>query len=391
VHRPALVVLAGLILASTACGGAPEERGPADVTPALPVSTGIAETTDWTDAVEVGGVLRPRVTAVVSSRILAPVVAVHVRAGDRVERGQSLIDLEGGALQAEAARSVSALEAADRAAQAADAAIAGAEAALELARQTHSRIRSLHEQRSATAQELDEATAGLAAAEARAAAARAQASSAAAAFAAAGSAARAGEIAAGYGVLSAPFDAVVAERRVDPGSMATPGAPLLVLEAAGALRLEVQVDASRVAAVRAGMPVEVRADVDGRESSWIEGRVAEIARVDAAAHSFDVKIDVTAPAGWRSGLFGRARFTVASRSALTVPAAGLVRRGQLTMVFVVGDDDIASLRAIRVGDSRGDRVEVLAGLSGGEAGVVDPPVTLEDGHPVTAASSGAGR
>jgi hypothetical protein len=119
--------------------------------------------------------------------------------------------------------------------------------------------------------------------------------------------------------------------------------------------------------------------------------VAEIARVDAASHSFDVKIDLPEQPTWRPGLFGRARFSVGSRSALTVPADALVRRGQLAMVFVVDPEHRVGLRAIRIGDARGDRIEVLAGLSSGDVVVLDPPVTLGDGRVVTPTPRGAVR
>jgi len=388
VRLSAFVLIAGLAVTSAACGPAAEEGAEPDTFPAVSVATGSVQLTEWTDSVEVGGVFRSRVTAVVASRILAPVVAVRVRAGDRVRRGDVLIELDAAELRAQAARAGSSLEAAERASQAAAADVGGAEAMVELAQATYERIRQLHEQRSATAQELDEATAGLTAAQARLTAARAQAASAASALEAARSAAEAGETVAAYGVLTAPFDAVVAERRVDPGSMATPGTPLLVLEEPGALRLEVQLDAARASAVRTGMAVGVRADADGVEAPWVDGRVSEIARVDAASHSFAVKIDVEAPSDWRSGWFGRARFAVSTRQALTMPADALVRRGQLTMSFVVASDGVARLRAIRIGDSREGRIEVLSGLAAGDTVVVDPPAELEDGRRVT---GGAGR
>jgi RND family efflux transporter MFP subunit len=391
VRRSFLLLLTGLVL-TAACGGAPAEREAVDSAPAVPVTLGRVAPTEWMDTVEAGGVVRSRSTAAISSRILAPVLAVHVRAGDRVRRGQTLIELDASELAAQSARAAASLQAVEQSAQAATADVAGAEAALELARATHERIRTLHEQRSATSQELDEAAAGLAAATARLAAARAQATGAMAALEAARSAARACEITAAYGAITAPFDAVVAERHVDPGSLATPGLPLLLLEGPGALQLEVQVDATRAGAIAPGTSVEVRVDTEGPDSPWREGRVAEIARVDPGSHSFTVKIDVDAGTDWRSGLFGRARFPIGSRTALTMPAGAAVRRGQLVMAFVVDAEQRARLRAIRTGDQRGERIEVLSGLADRDRVVVHAPAGLEDGRLVSATpSSGGGR
>ena len=377
-----------LLFLTAACSSAPtpaahEAAGPS-------VTVGAVDTRDWPRFTEAGGTLTSRLTAVVSSRILAPIVAVHVRAGDRVKRGQVVVELDAAESRAQASRSTSSLDAARLAADAAAADVAGAEAALELAAVTHERLRRLHEERSATRQELDQAVAALAAARSRLAAARAGAESAAAAFSASRAAADAGGIVAAYGALSAPFDGVVVERYVDPGTMAAPGVPLLVIEDPQATRLIVTLDASRAAGVAVGGTVDVHVDADDTGGPGVTGRVAEIARVDPGSQSFTVKIDVPSKPGWRSGFFGRARFRGASRQVTTAPAAALLARGQLTFVLVVSNDQVARLRAIRTGDRLDDRVEVLAGLAAGEALIVNPPAGLTDGARVTVGGRSAG-
>ena len=76
-------------------------------------------------------------------------------------------------------------------------------------------------------------------------------------------------------------------------------------------------------------------------------------------------------------MFGRARFGARPRRVLTVPAAALVHRGQVTSVFVV-EKDIARVRLVNVSGT-----EVLAGLSEGDVVIVTPPATLIDGRRVT--------
>jgi hypothetical protein len=68
---------------------------------------------------------------------------------------------------------------------------------------------------------------------------------------------------------------------------------------------------------------------------------------------------------------------------VALPAAAVVRRGQLTSVFV-RDGERAQLRLVEVGDALvssdgADVVEVLAGLRPGERVIVDPPPALRDG------------
>jgi RND family efflux transporter MFP subunit len=333
---------------------------------------------------EAGGVVRPRVTALISSRVMAPITQVHVRAGDRVRRGSVLVTLDTRDTQAERARAEAASRSAAELARAADADLHTAESALVLARATHDRMAGLHAKKSATPQELDQAVAALKAAEAYSTSARSRLAAADAARVAAEAAAEAATITATYAELRAPFDGVVAERHADPGSLATPGSPLLTLEDPSAYRVEVQLDEARAANVKTDQVISVRLDnAPGGRDSWMDGRVAEIARVDAASHSFVVKIDLPPSAGVRSGLFGRARFPGALRRALTVPASALVKRGQLTFVYRVDAERRVRLRPVSVAAPTHDRVEVLAGLREGDEIVMSPPSSLTDGARVT--------
>jgi RND family efflux transporter MFP subunit len=299
-----------------------------------------------------------------------------------VRRGDTLIVLECGELDAQASRSRATLAAATDAVRAADAEVAAADAAATLARATSERVRTLYDKRSATAQEWDQASSGRQAAEARAASARAQAAAARAGRDAADAARRAAETALSYGTIAAPFDGVVAERLVDPGTMATVGAPLMVVEDPSALRLHVLVDEYRVRRITVGQAAEARLDQD---AAWGSARVVEVGRVDAGSHNFLVKLEMATPPDARSGQFGRARFTAGEHRALAVPTTGVVRRGQLAFVFVVTPERLARLRPVVTGDTAGDRVEILAGLSEGDLVVAKPPAALADGMRVTEA------
>lgn len=383
--RPAAFVVLVLPVVLAACGEPAREaetEGPPVAVAAAPV-----EISDWSAAIEAGGVILARNTAIVSSRLVAPVEAVHVRAGDRVRRGQPLVELDAAELGAASARATSATRAAEQTVAAAEADRRGAESGLALARVTHERIAALEKQRSATRQELDQAQAALAAAEARLTGADARVREAQAAREASLAAARAAEVAASYGVLTAPFDGVISERSVDPGTMATPGMPLVVVEDPVAFQMEVKLDATRAALVALNDTLAVR--LDGDESGvWIDGRVREIDRIDPAAHSFAVKIDLPASPLWRSGLFGRARLHGTSRKVHTVPASAIMRRGQLSYAFVVTADKHAQLRPVSVGAAAAGRVEVLDGLESGDIVVLEPPAALKDGSPVTLRAGG---
>ena len=330
---------------------------------------------DVASAIDAGGVVHARTTATITARILAPVREVRVSPGDHVRQGQTLIVLDSDDLAAGARAARSAAAAAEQGSKAAAAELLAAEAGLALARASHDRVAGLQARRSATAQELDDATAALRSAEARVAGASARALQAASALESARAAGDQASTTHSFTTIAAPFDGMVTEKLVEPGNMASPGMPLLRLEDTRGFRLEVRVDESRIGQIRHGDSVPVFL---GTGTTSIDGTVVEISRaVDADARAFLVKIALPDAPGLRSGEFGKARFGGTPRRALTVPSSAIVRRGQVTSVFVV-DKGLARVRLVNVSES-----EVLAGLTESELVILSPPASLTDGRRVS--------
>jgi RND family efflux transporter MFP subunit len=348
----ALILLAGCSLSA---------RRESDPQTAIqPLVTTRAELTDVVERTEAGGLVHAMQTALVASRVVAPIAAMHVRPGDRVRRGQVLVTLDARDMDAAEAQAAAAASAAEDSVRASEADVRSADASVTLARATFDRVRALHERRSATSEELDQAASALATAEAQKESALARVAAARGASDAGRAASRAAAVVATYASLRAPFDGVVTQRQADPGSIAAPGAPLLTVENVRAFRLEVPLDESRAAGITIGQPVEVR--IDAAPDAVLRATVGEIARVDSVSHTFVVKLDLPQERGLRSGLFGRASFAGAARRALTIPASALLRRGQLTFVYGIAENGAAVLRPVSLGAADGSRVEVLAGL-----------------------------
>jgi multidrug resistance efflux pump len=362
--------------ASTGCSAPSASAAVADEAEPIRVRTSQVTLTDVASAIDAGGVVQARTTATIAARILAPVREVRVSPGDQVRAGQILIVLAGDDLAAGARAARAAARAAEQGVNAAAAELQAAEAALALARASHDRISGLHTKRSATAQELDDATAMLRGAEARVAGASARALQAASAVESARATSDQASTTESFTAIAAPFDGIITAKMVEPGNMASPGMPVLRLEDTRGFRLEVRVDESRIGHVRAGDTVPV---LLGTGMLAINGTVAEISRtVDTDARAFLVKVALPDLPGLRSGEFGRARFAGIPRRALTIPAAAIVRRGQLTSVFVV-DRGVARVRLVSLRDS-----EVLAGLTDSEVVIVSPPPGIADGRRVSA-------
>jgi len=360
--------------ALTGCSARPAVAS-ADPTEPIAVTTARVAMTDVARAIESGGVVQARTTAVIASRILAPVRSVRVSPGEHVRAGQTLVVLDGDDLAAGARAARSAARAAEQGSAAAAAELLAADAGLVLARASHDRIAGLTARRSATAQELDEATAALRSAEARVASASARKSQAALAVETARAAGDQASTTSSFTTIVAPFDGTITEKMVEPGNMASPGVPLLRLEDTRGFRLEVRVDEARVGQIRNGDHVPV---LLGTGITPLEGTVVEVSRaVDADARAFLVKIALPDAPGLRSGEFGRARFAGSPHRALTVPSSAIVRRGQLTSVFVV-DKGIARVRLVDLSES-----EVLAGLAESEVVILSPPAGVTDGRRIS--------
>jgi RND family efflux transporter MFP subunit len=304
---------------------------------------------------------------------------VRVSAGDRVREGQLLVALDARDLDA-AYRQAEAAEAEARSAvPEADDAVAAARASLTLAQATYKRMKDLFDKDSISNQEFDEATAKLKLAQTAHEMALARRAQLDPKIAQAAQAVASAEVMRSYAQITAPFAGTVTAKSVDPGVLATPGAPLLTIEREGAYRLEATVEESKLPLIRTGQPVTVMLDGIGRP---VEGRVSEVVpTIDAASRSFTVKIDLPAIAQLRSGLFGRARFAFGTRQVLAVPAAAVTERGQLASVFVA-DAGRARSRFVTLGQRAGDSVEILSGLNPGEQVVFPVPPSLADGAPL---------
>ena len=303
------------------------------------------------------GTVHARETAVVSAQVVGRIQQVLVREGDSVRAGQTMVVLDDAALRASANQA----EAGVKAAQ--DEQVA-AQTDATLAASTLERYRQLQTEKSVSPQEMDEVAQRAGAASARLEAVRAQTE-----------AARAQESGAhtmlGYSRLVAPFAGVVTARMADPGTLASPGVPLLQVDQAGALQLQATVDESAIGAIHKGMKAQVA--IDGASSADITGTVAEIdPAADPASHSFLVKIDMPASSQLRAGMYGTAEFANGVRQAIVVPRSAVVSRGSLVCAYVLDANGIAQLRYLTLGAQQGNLVEVLSGISPGEKLVDDP-------------------
>lgn len=291
------------------------------------------------DIVDWPGTVRSRSVANVAPKVMARILEVRVSAGTAVKQGDVVAVLDDRELRSRTEQ--------------ARAALAAAEAQAGQAETDLRRARILLQKQAATPQDLE-------AAEVRAKAMRAQAAQARDGLAEV-------QVLLGETIVRAPFDGVVAERLVDPGDMAAPGKPVVVIHDPLSLRLEADVGERCSERLAVGQEILVRLESLQRD---IPARIEVIAPIaDPQSRTFLIKAALPPQPDLRAGIFGTVRVTCGTHPALLIPASAVRRTGQLESVRVLVDGG-ARTRNVRTGKTYGDQVEGLSGLLEGEKVVV---------------------
>ncbi len=308
-------------------------------------------------------------SAQISAQVPQPIRQVLVQAGEHVRTGQVLVILDDAAMRA-------ALNRANAAEAAVEKEWMAARTDASLAAGTLARYQELRQQNSVSPQEFDEV-------EKRSEAAQLHVQSVGAEREEAQAAVAEAETELGYTRLRAPFSGVITARLADPGTLASPGAPLLQIDRDGPLQLYTQVDESLISTVRVGMKVPVKMEgvpsataVAGTSSGFGKDLVATVAQIvpaaDPSSRSFQVKLQLPPANGIRAGIYGTAGFQSGAREMILAPRSAVVMRGSLACVYALDSHGLAQLRYVTLGNRHGDQLEILSGLSGGEDLVNDP-------------------
>jgi len=172
-----------------------------------------------------------------------------------------------------------------------------------------------------------------------------------------------------YTLVRAPYAGIVTERHVEVGEAVAVGQPLI-----SGLSLE----SLRVVAT---LPQQIAAKVREHKKAWIftdEGRVeAESITIfpfaDSASNTFTARIELPqGQFGLYPGMFVKVAFVIGDAERLLIPTRALLRRSEVTGLYVVSTDGDVRLRQVRAGNTFDDRTEILAGLGEGERVALDP-------------------
>jgi RND family efflux transporter MFP subunit len=372
-----LVIAGAALLAG--CGG--EKKGPAEAkeTPAVSVRTVRAEQGVMPVVYQATGTVRARTTAVLSARVMGYLKEVRAQAGEAVKAGQVIAVVDAREIETSVKQAEAGLNEAKMVAPEVENAIAAAKSQLALAESTYKRMKPLYEDKSITPQEFDEVSAKRDMAAANLKMAQARQRQLEARIQQATEAVEQARTQSGYLTVTAPFAGVVVERKAEPGMLASPGQPIVVVEQSGAYRLEAAIEEARLKDIRVGTRAKVK--LDALETGY-ETQVSEIVpAMEPGSRTFTAKLNLPAGPTVRSGMFGRASFRLGERQAVQIAEGALRRIGQLEQVFVI-EQGVARARLVTTGARADGKVEVLSGLGGGETLAVEAPAELGDGSRV---------
>ncbi|WP_163338382.1 efflux RND transporter periplasmic adaptor subunit [Desulfopila sp. IMCC35008] len=182
-----------------------------------------------------------------------------------------------------------------------------------------------------------------------------------------------------YTSIKAPINGRVTRKHVNKGDLATPGKPLLNIEDNKHLQVITDIPERYIFQIKQGDKLQV--EVPSAEMT-ITGSVAEVApNADPQTRTAPIKLDIEADEKLYGGQFVRVALNTKEVQTLTIPQSALVPIGQMERVFVV-EEDIAKLRLVRSGEIYGDSIEILSGLKEGERVVIEGQETITDGQPV---------
>lgn len=346
-------LLLAMACASLRCGGPPSAgTGASPPTPVECVRLELAPIERTTDFI---AVVKSRRSSTLQPMVEGIVTRIFVRSGDRVRRGDPILELDSSRQDA----ALAALESL-RAAREAD---------LLYARREAERQRTLHEAGAASAQEAELAESALENAEAQLRAIEAEI--------------RERKVELGYTRVTAPTAGIVGDIPVRVGDRVTTSTVLTTIDAGGGLELYVRVPVRHAADLARGKPVRI---LDDAGATLLETAFDFVSpQVDVATQTVLAKAPLPEGAGFRPEQQVRARVVWRSETGLRIPVVAVTRIGGKSFAYVAegeGSAAVARQKGIELGPIVGNDYVVVGGLSPGELLVLSGVQKIRDGSPI---------
>jgi cobalt-zinc-cadmium efflux system membrane fusion protein len=164
--------------------------------------------------------------------------------------------------------------------------------------------------------------------------------------------------------VRAPFDGTVVERLAVKGTAAEVGSPLFHVADLSTVWMKLSMSETQLTAVEEGQTVN--AQFDAYPGLVFQGEIAWIApSIDHKTRTFEARVVLPNQHGMlKDGLFGEVSLASgSSMQGLTVPESAIQEVDGQSIVFARLDQDLFETRLVRLGQKRGDQVQILGGLA----------------------------
>ncbi len=172
--------------------------------------------------------------------------------------------------------------------------------------------------------------------------------------------------------ILAPFGGVMGSRQISPGQVVNRTTTLGSLVDLDSVKVEVEIPEKYLGQIQIGQNLTFT--VAAYPKQEFPGHLYFIApQISESLRTAGVKARIANPNHLlRPGMFASLTLTLTLReSALVIPDAAIINNGDVSMVFVVGRDELASRRTVKIGERLAGKVEILDGLKEGEDVIVE--------------------
>ncbi len=317
--------------------------------PPTAVASSTAKAQSWIPTLSAVGTLRASNGVDVTAEVGGKVVKIEFHSGDKVKKGDLLVQLDDSSDVAE---------------------LAGLQAQEKLDAQSLQRYRSLIKKNLASQEQLDNAQTQL------------QRSTAAVAAKQAVIAKKA---------LKAPFSGYLGIRQIDLGQYVSPGSAIVTLQDLDHLLVDFNLPEQYASRLKAGQDIQL--SVESSPGKDFSGKITAISpKVDPSTHNVQVQAALdNSQHLLKPGMFAEVKiFAGTAQPVVTIPNTAVNYTLYGDTVFVITPKDgkdakdglVAKQRFIKVGEQREGQVVVIKGLKAGEQVVSAGSFKLHDGASV---------
>ena len=320
--------------------GAGKSRGGGD---APSVVAGVVSSQPFYDVARAIGTAQARESIIVSAKVTDVIRTIRFDSGDRVRRGQVLVQL-------------SSVEQ--------SAALEEARAGRDAARRDYDRFRDLGDKGFAPAQRVEAARAAFEAADARV---------------------RAGESRIGDRTIRAPFDGVMGLRTASPGALVRPGDPIGTLDDVSEIKLDFDLAESQIDQAKLGAAIVARSAAQPERE--FTGVVANVdTRVNVQSRTLRVRaILANRDGALKPGMLMTVELRSNPRVALAAPEIAVLERSDGSYLYTLAardGRDVVAPKLVTTGRRSGGLVEIVSGVPDGARIVVEGVQRARPGQPV---------